>query len=171
MGTFRFTPAGTGTVWARLPLVAARRIVRAGTVCMRWVALPVEALAARPMQCYRRLEFGHSSSGAREWPSPRAALGAATCRTWHGGASRYRGVLFVRPAVCRRGIVWGGELVPAPPRRGVGRSVERPWKRRRVFLLGCRPSPFLLEFRVELTGLQSLRQRLCPPRRERSPWR
>lgn len=57
VGEIRLTPAGIGTAWARLRPRA--KLFAEGRISIGWVSLPVEALAARPMQCYRCLEFGH----------------------------------------------------------------------------------------------------------------
>ncbi|KOC58604.1 hypothetical protein WH47_06856 [Habropoda laboriosa] len=59
-GAIRSSPNGLGTVWVRCPLAAARKLATAGRLRVGWVAARVEALRARPLQCYRCLEKGHT---------------------------------------------------------------------------------------------------------------
>ncbi|KOC58704.1 hypothetical protein WH47_09083 [Habropoda laboriosa] len=59
-GEIRFPPTrGAGAVWLQCPLAAARKVVAAGELTVGWCRCRVEALAARPLQCYRCLEVGH----------------------------------------------------------------------------------------------------------------
>ncbi|KOC58581.1 hypothetical protein WH47_09097, partial [Habropoda laboriosa] len=59
-GVIRSSPNGLGTLWVRCPLAAARKLATAGRLKVGWVAARVEALKARPLQCYRCLEKGHT---------------------------------------------------------------------------------------------------------------
>ncbi|XP_020295518.1 uncharacterized protein LOC109860665 [Pseudomyrmex gracilis] len=58
-GLVRSSPIGYGTLWARLPLRAAQKVVGGKRIEVGWFSFPVEALVARRMQCYRCLEYGH----------------------------------------------------------------------------------------------------------------
>ncbi|KOC58580.1 hypothetical protein WH47_09096, partial [Habropoda laboriosa] len=59
-GGIRSSPNGLGTLWVRCPLAAARKLAAAGRLRVGWVSARVEALKARPLQCYRCLEVGHT---------------------------------------------------------------------------------------------------------------
>lgn len=66
VGRLNRSPAGRlGTVWARCPAVAAKKVVDAGPLTVGWVKARVEALGARPLQCYRCLGFGHTRANCR----------------------------------------------------------------------------------------------------------
>lgn len=56
---------GLGSVWARCPAVAAKKVVEAGPLIVGWVRTRVEALGARPLQCYRCLGGGHSRANCK----------------------------------------------------------------------------------------------------------
>lgn len=60
VGEIRRGASGLGAAWVKCPAVAARRLVDMGRVMVGWVAARVEALAPRPLQCYRCLESGHT---------------------------------------------------------------------------------------------------------------
>jgi len=51
---------GLFAAWVRCPEVAAHRVAKAGKVKVGWAQARVELLKARPLQCYRCLEFGHT---------------------------------------------------------------------------------------------------------------
>ncbi|XP_020292077.1 uncharacterized protein LOC109858840 [Pseudomyrmex gracilis] len=46
-GLVRSSPTGYGTLWTRLPLRAARKVVEGKRIEVRWFSLPVEALEAQ----------------------------------------------------------------------------------------------------------------------------
>ncbi|KZC11873.1 hypothetical protein WN55_03905 [Dufourea novaeangliae] len=58
-GEIRRNASGLGTAWVRCPLVAAKRLTTAGRILVGWSSARVEALAARPLRCFRCLELGH----------------------------------------------------------------------------------------------------------------
>jgi len=51
---------GLFAAWVRCPETAAYRVAKAGKVTVGWAQAKVESLKARPLQCYRCLEFGHT---------------------------------------------------------------------------------------------------------------
>jgi hypothetical protein len=55
--TFR---GGLGSAWIRCPLAAARKLTQEGRVILGLSAARVEAIAKRPLQCFRYLELGHA---------------------------------------------------------------------------------------------------------------
>nr|XP_033328507.1 uncharacterized protein LOC117221568 [Megalopta genalis] len=59
-GEIRSSPSGLGTLWVRCPAAAARRVAVAGRITVGWTQAAVEALSARPLQCYRCLGVGHT---------------------------------------------------------------------------------------------------------------
>lgn len=59
LGEIRRSPAGTGIVWARCPLVAANAILKTARIQIGWAVVRVELLEARPLQCFKCLEGGH----------------------------------------------------------------------------------------------------------------
>lgn len=59
VGTIRRTPRGQGTVWLRLPLVAAKKAAVDGRIKVGWSKVRIELLEARPLRCYRCFERGH----------------------------------------------------------------------------------------------------------------
>ncbi|KOC58536.1 hypothetical protein WH47_10409, partial [Habropoda laboriosa] len=59
-GLIRSSPNGLGTLWVRCPLAVARKLATAGRLRVGWISARVEALRARPLQCYRCLEVGHT---------------------------------------------------------------------------------------------------------------
>ncbi|KOC60077.1 hypothetical protein WH47_09448 [Habropoda laboriosa] len=59
-GSIRSSPNGLGTLWVRCPLAVARKLATAGRIKVGWISARVEALRARPLQCYRCLEMGHT---------------------------------------------------------------------------------------------------------------
>lgn len=59
VGEIRRDSHRLGTVWARCPLAAVRKLATAKRVVVGWGESRVEVLAARRLQCFRCLEFGH----------------------------------------------------------------------------------------------------------------
>ena len=55
-----------GTVWVRCPAAAARKIVLGKRLLIGWFSVRIEALQARPLQCYRYLRNGHVNSKCKE---------------------------------------------------------------------------------------------------------
>ena len=56
----RRTPRGASSLWIQCPTTAAKKIMEKGRLTGGWVAARVEALAARPLLCFRCLERGHT---------------------------------------------------------------------------------------------------------------
>lgn len=61
-GEIRQEPSGTGAVWVRCPVAAAKKLADSGRLLVGWVAAQVRLLKPRPMRCYRCLEAGHVSA-------------------------------------------------------------------------------------------------------------
>jgi hypothetical protein len=59
VGNIKPSPTRLGTAWVRCPLGAMRKITTAKKLRVGWISVRVEALGARPLQCYRCLETGH----------------------------------------------------------------------------------------------------------------
>lgn len=82
VGNIRRTRGGLGTVWVRCPAVAARKLAGAGRVQVGWVMARVEALRARPIQCFKCLRTGHTigncDSGSTGVNAATAAVERAT---------------------------------------------------------------------------------------------
>lgn len=49
-----------GTAWVRCPLMAVHRLAEEKRVKVGWVVARVQVLSARPLQCFRCLETGHT---------------------------------------------------------------------------------------------------------------
>ncbi|XP_032688804.1 uncharacterized protein LOC116852481 [Odontomachus brunneus] len=58
-GTICAGANGLGTMWVQCPLASAKRILDGGCLRVGWAAVRVEALAWRPLQCYRCMQWGH----------------------------------------------------------------------------------------------------------------
>jgi hypothetical protein len=56
IGTSR---GGLGSTWVRCPLVGVRKLAQAGKIALGWSTARVEAIAKRPLQCFKCLELGH----------------------------------------------------------------------------------------------------------------
>lgn len=56
---------GLGAVWIQCPLGAAVKVAAAGRVRVGWSSARVENLQARPIQCYRCWQYGHTSNKCR----------------------------------------------------------------------------------------------------------
>ncbi|XP_011859427.1 PREDICTED: uncharacterized protein LOC105556923 [Vollenhovia emeryi] len=56
---FRRTPSGLYSVWAQCPLAAANSLASSGVIKVGWTMARVTLLRARPIQCFRCLEYGH----------------------------------------------------------------------------------------------------------------
>ncbi|XP_011858908.1 PREDICTED: uncharacterized protein LOC105556426, partial [Vollenhovia emeryi] len=59
-GALQPAAGGTFSLWARLPLTAAKEISQQGRIRVGWVMARVALLEARPMRCHRCLERGHT---------------------------------------------------------------------------------------------------------------
>lgn len=59
VGDIRAAPSGMRTAWVKCPLLAGRQIAAQGRVAVGWARARVDALEARPLQCFRCLEGGH----------------------------------------------------------------------------------------------------------------
>lgn len=60
VGDIRLTLSGFGSVWARCPVQTANKLATMGRVTVGWSIVRVLLLQARPLQCYRCLELGHT---------------------------------------------------------------------------------------------------------------
>lgn len=58
-GTIRSAARGQGSLWLRLPLVAAKKAVEGGGLVIGWSQVKVDLLEARPLRCHKCLERGH----------------------------------------------------------------------------------------------------------------
>ncbi|XP_059056503.1 uncharacterized protein LOC131850320 [Achroia grisella] len=58
-GEIRRNTQGTGSVWVRCPVAAARKLAEAGRLKIGWVMARVQSLDPRPQRCYRCLLTGH----------------------------------------------------------------------------------------------------------------
>jgi hypothetical protein len=56
IGTSRGSPR---SAWVRCPLAGARKLAQAGKIVLGWSTARVEAVAKRPLQCFKCLELGH----------------------------------------------------------------------------------------------------------------
>lgn len=63
VGAIRRPRGGLGSVWVRCPAAAARKLTEATRVQVGWVMARVEALRAKPAQCYKCLRTGHTIGG------------------------------------------------------------------------------------------------------------
>lgn len=64
---------GLGLVWVRCPMAAAIRVAECGRIRVGWTSARVELLDAKPLQCFRCLEFGHAKQYCRN-PVDRSLL-------------------------------------------------------------------------------------------------
>ncbi|XP_039315379.1 uncharacterized protein C683.02c-like [Solenopsis invicta] len=60
VGVIRRPRGGLGSVWIRCPSAAAKKLAEAARVQIGWVMARVEALRARPAQCFKCLRAGHT---------------------------------------------------------------------------------------------------------------
>jgi hypothetical protein len=60
VGTIRRPWGRLESVWVRCSAAAAKKLAEAGRMQIGWVMARVEALRARPMQCFRCLKTGHT---------------------------------------------------------------------------------------------------------------
>lgn len=58
-GEIRRTTGVQGSLWMRLPLVAAKKATEGGTIQIGWSKVKITLLEARPLRCYKCLERGH----------------------------------------------------------------------------------------------------------------
>lgn len=55
------SPTGRlGSLWAKMPAAAAKKVIDAGPLTIGWIKTRVEVLGARSLQCYRCLGAGHT---------------------------------------------------------------------------------------------------------------
>ncbi|XP_067216855.1 uncharacterized protein [Linepithema humile] len=59
-GTIRHVRGGLGVAFVQCPVAAAVRILERGRLVIGWSTIGVEALKARPLQCFRCLAVGHT---------------------------------------------------------------------------------------------------------------
>ncbi|CAL1672341.1 unnamed protein product [Lasius platythorax] len=60
VGEIRWTPFGSGSIWVRCPILAARKVIEERNLTVGWGVANVESLRTRPLICYRCLGTGHS---------------------------------------------------------------------------------------------------------------
>lgn len=60
IGVVRRSPSGFGTIWVQAPAAFVRRAATAGMVRVGWAWSTIEFLRARPTQCYRCFQVGHT---------------------------------------------------------------------------------------------------------------
>lgn len=60
VGEIRWTPFGSGSIWVKCPILAARRVIEERNLTVGWGVANVESLRTRPLICYRCLGTGHS---------------------------------------------------------------------------------------------------------------
>ncbi|XP_059061957.1 uncharacterized protein LOC131854808, partial [Achroia grisella] len=58
-GEIRRNAQGTGSIWVRCPVAAAKKLVEAGRLRIGWMVARVQSLDPRPQRCYRCLLTGH----------------------------------------------------------------------------------------------------------------
>ncbi|XP_032664103.1 uncharacterized protein LOC116840888 [Odontomachus brunneus] len=59
VGAIRAGANGLGTMWVQCPLASAKKVLDGGRLRVGWTTVRVEALAGRPLQCYRCMQRGH----------------------------------------------------------------------------------------------------------------
>lgn len=59
IGEIRKMSENQGSLWLRLPLVAAKKAVEGGTIQIGWSKVKIALLEARPLRCHKCLEKGH----------------------------------------------------------------------------------------------------------------
>lgn len=65
IGQIRITRNRQGSVWAQLPLAAAIKIVKCEKISVGWSYARVRMLDARPSQCFKCWEYGHTRNMCR----------------------------------------------------------------------------------------------------------
>lgn len=58
VGNIKRDPSGLGAAWTQCLASAAKKTAAAGRVIVGWVSARMEALAPRPLQCFKCLEVG-----------------------------------------------------------------------------------------------------------------
>lgn len=58
-GEIRRMAGRQGSLWLRLPLIAAKKAVKEGTIQVGWSKAKIVLLEARPLRCHKCLEKGH----------------------------------------------------------------------------------------------------------------
>lgn len=127
-GPIRMAASGMGTQWVSCPVAVAEKLAAAGRLLVGWSSVRVRLLAARPLQCFRCMERGHT---AQRCPTEKDRSGlchrcgksdhqAATCQaTPNCPVCHEQG----REAAHR----CGGPACKAPSRRG--KPIEMPAER------------------------------------------
>lgn len=59
VGEVRKISGNQGSLWLRLPLVAAKKAVEGGSIQIGWSKVRISLLEARPLRCHKCLERGH----------------------------------------------------------------------------------------------------------------
>lgn len=59
IGGMKTNGNGFATAWIRCPTVTANKMMEEGGIRIGWVKAKVALLRARPLQCYRCMQFGH----------------------------------------------------------------------------------------------------------------
>lgn len=59
VGEIKMDSRGSGAVWTKCPVTAAKKLQAGGRLLIGWVSASVKMLEPRPMRCYRCLETGH----------------------------------------------------------------------------------------------------------------
>lgn len=114
------------SAWARCPVGAANKLSAAGTLTVGWARTRVMPLAARPMQCYRCLEKGHTRASCK------APVDRSGC-CYRCGMAGHTAAVCSAPAQCvicrERGAPsnhrWGGPACKPPKAKGgVSRGIS-----------------------------------------------
>ena len=97
-GGFLFSPArkvprGPSSLWIQCPTTAAKKIMEKGRLTVGWVAARVEALATRPLLCFRCLERGHTIGNCTSEVD-------RSNRCYNCGSTNHRASTCLAPARC-----------------------------------------------------------------------
>lgn len=65
VGVMQRSLNGLFSIWVRCPVATANKLVRGGTMQVDWFTTRVEALATRPLSCFRCLELGHVQASCK----------------------------------------------------------------------------------------------------------
>ncbi|KMQ86989.1 reverse transcriptase, partial [Lasius niger] len=67
IGKINQSPVGRlGLIWVQCPASAAKKVVGSSPIPIGWIRARVEALEARPLQCFRCLGVGHTRAQCKE---------------------------------------------------------------------------------------------------------
>ena len=89
----RRTPRSASSQWVQCPTTAVRKIMEKGKLTVGCVATRVEALAARPLLCFRCLERGHTIRNC-------ASEVGRSNRCYNCGSTNHRASACSAPARC-----------------------------------------------------------------------